>query len=57
MLQLLGATLEDPERPSCTAVAAGETLPESEMAIPTVPVVGALEIVIVPEPPDVPPDC
>jgi hypothetical protein len=56
LLQLLGATLADPERPSCTPVAAGETLPASEIAVPAIPVVGGLEMEIVPELPGVPTD-
>ena len=57
LVQLVGATLADPERPSRTAVEAGETLPASETAVPAISVEGELEIVIDPEPPDVPPDC
>jgi hypothetical protein len=57
LVQLLGATLAEPERPICTAVADGETLPASEIAVPATPVAGAPEIEIDPDPPDVPPDC
>lgn len=57
LLQLAGATLAESDRPTRTAVAVGETLPASETAVPAMPVVGAAEMAIDPEPPDVPPDC
>ncbi len=48
-VQLVGAAVGEVERPTCTAVPEGETVPASESATPALPTVGGFVSVTEPE--------